>query len=172
MRQYRSLLALAICVGAFIGYVLVHQSSGGHDGLGRGAATRYEAYLQAESEGGGGLLTAFYVAVTGVFLICRRAVKESRSEYDALLCVHAMGALIAVACVAAGLPPSGPIRVAQYFLVTVVILWAILAENSFRSHSRYIIGCGIAVTYVVFFAVSLGRFSSLLPYRVNPVVYD
>ena len=131
---------------------------------------RYEVYGRIASEGRGLWTMAFLCVLWGAFIIFRRYVVRYRSIYDVLLNMFSLGTAIAFVTALQGLGASGIRRLSLYYLPAEVLLWPIVFVNLRGRAQRRIFLFAFFSLYVVYYSLTLQRFSNLVPYTLNPVV--
>lgn len=125
---------------------------------------RYSVYT--EYEGGGEMFTAFYLILSAFFILQRSKIKvEYIRNYDVLLNMLIFGSLIYVVVIFSGL--YGEVtRLAAYFQVSTIILWAYLHKHRVTSLNAVFWLIAI-VGHLGYFYIYLSKIGHIVPYSFN-----
>lgn len=145
----------SIIVGFFLPTILSYSAS---------MESRYSVYTEVE---GGGTLFAVFYTLMAVFFVFQRSkiIEERRETYDKLLLMLVCGSMIYLIVTFSGV--YGEVtRLALYFQVAIVFLWAELYENRVNKlGSSFWAGCILA--HLVYFFLYLSRIGDIVPYVMN-----
>ncbi len=131
---------------------------------------RYSSY-GTSGDGGGYIVAGYNVLLGAFFLIFKNYIHLYRYQYDRFLNMFLFGAMIAVVSTVLQLNPSGLLRYSHYFGVTIIFLWPIVFLNITDRLTKFIIGYSFAIFYVFYFQLTTERFSNLVPYVFNPLLF-
>ena len=152
------MLALNALIGAGIGAVLPAFLS--YAGT---IEVRYELYSTAA--GGGGMLTLFYVLITGFFIYWRRKIdKGFLSRYDVYLNMMLFGTLIYVVVQIYGVYIELT-RFAAYFQVACIFLWAFIFQS--KKKPNPVLSVSIVISHLLYYYIFCTRMANLTPYLFN-----
>lgn len=135
--------------------------------LGTELDARYATYADA-GEGGGNYIIAFSCLLTLFFLAFKKKVHVHRGQYNLFLNMLIFGTVLSLTSFVARINPSGILRLALYFNVSIIFLWAIVFENITNRGNKMIVSFVFFVGYLAFFQLTTEKFSNLVPYTFNP----
>lgn len=152
-------VSLLIVVGLIGGYllpkILIFASS---------VEERYGTYL--EYQGGGELFACFYVMLAIFFLMERNSIKEeAKGRYDIMLMMLMFASVIYLVVILSNV--YGEVtRLAMYFQISVIFLWAEIFKNS-KYKKRRIIYIVCIVGSLAFLYIYLSKIGHIAPYILN-----
>jgi len=118
-----------------------------------------------------GVTTTIFTGILGIFfLYFRRYVTEHRPLYELLVNMFLMGMIIAILSVFKKTNPSGPLRISHFFTAGQILLWPIVVMNIKDPRFRPLFLTAFVIFYLIYYPLSLQRFSNLVPYTFNPSV--
>ncbi|MBI5074996.1 MAG: EpsG family protein [Nitrospirae bacterium] len=132
---------------------------------------RYGQYGEASEEGLGLLSLAFTSTLCAFFLMFKRFVVVDRDKYDALLNMFLLATVIAIASAILETSASGIRRLGWYFTLSEILLWPIVYQN-IRNRQRPIFLFYFVPLYLMYYGMSLTRFSNMVPYTFNPALAE
>lgn len=125
---------------------------------------RYEVYN--EIQGGGNLFALFYIVMMLFFWSQRHEIKdEHKRKYDTMFLMLVVGSMIYLMVTISGL--YGEVtRLALYFQLSIVLLWAYL--YAYRKHKfNQIFSLCVIVVHVIYFYIYLKKIGGIVPYTMN-----
>ncbi len=132
---------------------------------------RYETYSVAGV--GGGFVTVSILVIFALFLLWNKHfIVRHEALYHTFLNMYLMGVMIAVVAVAAGVNPSGLLRLSVYFTWTLALIWPIVFVNITDRPRRHLIFFLFYCGSVTYYLLLLYSFSSMLPYQFNPDIFS
>ena len=159
----KSIVAL-VCGSALLTYFLPVLLS-----YGASMEQRYQLYLE-ESQGGGELLTVFYVAMAAYFIIQRKYIKaDIRHKYDTFLLMFISGSTIYLLVILTGAYIEIT-RFAAYFQGAAVFLWPMILKNPYHKITSTV-KCFIFLGHLGFMAIFLSKIAHLIPYVFNQTIW-
>lgn len=131
---------------------------------------RYQLYLEA-SQGGGEMLTVFYVAMAGYFILQRKYIHtEFLRKYDTFLLMFISGSTIYLLVILTGIYIEIT-RFAAYFQVAAIFLWPMILKNPHHRITSTYRGL-IIFGHLGFMAIFLTKMAHLTPYLLNQTLFD
>jgi hypothetical protein len=149
--------AASVCAVMFP--ALVRLATGGID-------ERFATYSEA-TEGGGLVMTVFLLAQGLALVALRRLVQNGELFYDRLLNIYLISFIPALVSAAAGLAPSGVLRLHLYYSSSAILLWPLVLMSIRQGGTRNFAVLVFLVVTFTFFVLTTSFFSDLTPYRVN-----
>lgn len=125
---------------------------------------RYEVYN--EIQGGGNLFALFYIIMMLFFWTQRGEIKEEhKRKYDTMFLMLVVGSMIYLMVTISGL--YGEVtRLALYFQLAIILLWAYLYAYRKRKLNPIFSLCVIAI-HVMYFYIYLKKIGGIVPYTMN-----
>lgn len=126
---------------------------------------RYESYTEVSEEAGGLLTLGFYtILLLFIYFIIR--LYKIRDEYTIkLFTFYAVGVVFIIPVAMLGAMASGPQRLITYFTWTLVLILPII----FKKINNIYVTSTAVVLFLVYFVLTITRFSNLTPYMINPI---
>ena len=126
---------------------------------------RYESYTEV-SENPGGLLVLSFFTIIMIFIYFISSVYKIKEEnFNRLFTFYAIGVAFIIPVAMLGTNPSGPQRLLTYFIWPLILLLPIV----FKKINNILFSSVFVVLMIVYFILTVSRFSNLTPYVVNPI---
>ncbi|WP_412070415.1 EpsG family protein [Rubrivirga sp. IMCC43871] len=134
---------------------------------------RYYVYAQPGEGGGGEVFLAYLVVQGAALLVFRERVQARYAEvYLLLLNLYLVGLIPALASVFSGVNPSGLFRLHMYFSPVAILMWPMLFASAETARNKVAVNYLATALTLVFFVLTTMAFSDLVPYRVNPDLFQ
>jgi hypothetical protein len=133
--------------------------------------SRYSSYGTA-SEGGAYFTVGVVCFLYAFFLFFRKSVLADRERYDLYLNLLLIGTVISIVATIFRLDPSGVLRMTLYFTISIVFLMPFVFKNLKTRSAKIFFSYAIMTCYLIYFTLSLERFSNLTPYTFNPSIEE
>ena len=133
---------------------------------------RYSSYGNSQETKGGLVVSSFNIFLFIWFLFCRKINKKflPLEKFDCLLTLYFLGTLISIVSVILNIDPSGFLRLSVYFIQTNIFLVPMTILSFKENSTRYVIYLLVLLFMILYFALTLSKFSHLTPYKFNPIL--
>ncbi|MBL4940748.1 MAG: EpsG family protein [Colwellia sp.] len=137
--------------------------------LASGVDERYSSYGDQKDTRGGIVVSSFNILLLGWFILCRKINHHNIAikQFDILLTLYLLGALISILSIVLGVDPSGFLRMSIYFIQMNIFLLPMTILSFRNLTTRYIIVFTAILLMILYFYMTTSAFSNLVPYQFN-----
>lgn len=126
---------------------------------------RYEGYTEVSEKPGGLLTLSFFTIIMIIIYFASNVYKIKEKDFGTLFTFYAIGVSFIIPVAMLGTNPSGPQRLLTYFIWPLILLLPIL----FKKINNILISSLFVALTLVYFILTVSRFSNLTPYVINPI---
>lgn len=126
---------------------------------------RYEQYTSSNAKAGGLVTLSVYTLLAIFLIIIGKMYKIKNSLYNSLLTYYSIGIFFIIPLTTLQTDPSGPQRLLQNFIWTLILLLPIAINAINNKYIAFL----IYLVFLVYFIIITFSFNGLTPYLLNPI---